>query len=541
MRRLTGFAAAMATIGPGMIGPGMIGPGIIGPGTSAAPAFAQQASSAAVPPVRTVKRPPVATPTELPPELARSLVSALSEQSADRKLAKFRALLPSLEAPSSWHLIASMQVGQLLAEAGRTTEARDHFAGTIVTYPDTLGVKLGAVYALAYTNEAQVAARWWTELAASDAKAARAIDGYTLDALMGNLSAQDHLDTRAALLLALDRIGYEPGSAQQGEALAFAVFENAAPDPARSADAQRALSRLDTPELVQRILARNTYAAYWSDIAQTPEAWRERAKRLVAARRAELREEDTGPGRRMLLGALCGFGDPAHVVAVYGPEMDRLLAKRFDPQTLDDLSHWAAQLARAYELAETPDAAKSFYRRVERAVAPYDGVNRINVTANHAKLLVDSGDALEGLLLIEPALAEMEELRTALNGRYPMIAVRVLALDALGRLDEATQALASLEAGKQGGIGTYVDTMVRLGRSEAAAAALTAQLSSRDPDDALAFLQPPLANRLTVSGRFVETSRRAMLADASVRAALSRVGRLVPVDPITLTREEAGY
>lgn len=466
--------------------------------------------------------------------LRESVIDALGDENDGRRLAKFDGLVDEIEQPSQLHAFVAVQGASTLAMMGRGEEAKARFEELLRMYPTVAGVRFEAISSLAYTRQAPEAARLWIELAAIQPDIAKMIDGYTLGALLSNAQAQGRRDSRDALLLALDRIGYESGSAALRSEMLEAVFRNSATDPDRHAEAIGALKRMEDPELLRSILANRSYERFWPEIPSDRVSWISRVESHLANLASDSAESDFGQVEGAFITRVQGFTGPETVLAAYLPRLREVLAEGDPTGANHEYVFWVAPLAKALVLAGDPAQAKQVLLEAARVYGAIGSVNRLNVAANYALFLVAQGRADKALEVIEPAIAELDSKNTSSFALAQMQAVRVRALHRLDRMDEAKDALAVLKSNQANMLQTYADTMLQIGRPDAARDAVVASLRSPFYASGIEYLQPPMNSHLTKADREIVELRALLRQEAAVQEALNEVGRIVEIEPIAV-------
>ncbi len=461
-------------------------------------------------------------------------MAAMREADPVRRLSLLSAVLDDAPKPSPPHAFLSMAYAETLSEAGREDAALDLLDGLLIQYPDNPAIRMQAIYRLAYTSQAERAGRMWIELAASDPRAARELDGYTLDALTGNLQVQGKTAAIDALYLALDRIGYDPGSQERRSRMYHTLFDNAARDDGRADQARAALAKIDSPEILRSILANRFLRKYWPFLPSDEAAWRQKA---IATMDAMIRDADASDEGLLTLALLTNarhFVSPRAVIDAYQPELDAVLSSNADPDTKTDYAFWVSPLAFAHWTNGEPNRAERLYRAALRFYDTSGETNRINVSANYARFLVAQGRPEEALALAEPALIELTAKDTALGALLKIHSVRLVALHALGRDAQARESRMALEQSRTTSPAVYVDAMLKIGEFEAARDALVDALNSADAQDAVEHLQRPMGAYLSPYELKGEAALDTLRGDPKVRAALRRVGRIVELEPIVV-------
>ena len=460
----------------------------------------------------------------------------IEDPDANQAIKDIDALMLSLNVNSPMQLFLQTYKAQRIVESGRVEEGEAAFRELMAEYPELLVIKLSAIHSLGYTTAADTAARLWIETAARHPEAARAVGGYTLGAVAGNLEARSQVDLRDALFLALDNIGYDPGTASLRNQMQIALFTNAAADSGREDQAREALAKITNPGQLINIAAQRRFQTYWSEIDTKPASLEGKTEALLDAMKNDFVAAGNGTAAGAFLSHAVSFTEAEAAANAYTPVLDRIMEQgEQSAYSMYDAMFWVAPLARAWEAGGSPERANSLYEKALRSFGNSRGVNRLNVSANYAVHLLENERPRKALEYIEPAIADLEASDSALTALPPMHAVRLRAYHQLGQSEQATASRQNLEANKSALLEIYIDTMLAIGEEAAAKDALLAELRSADPSDAIAYLQLPL-NRLMQPARVAaESAKEQLRQDPEVARALSAVGRVVDVSPVSVT------
>lgn len=468
-------------------------------------------------------------------EFRTAILRAVEDPDPLRSIEKIDAIAPLLDRSSPTQILLQAQRARRTVEAGSVEEGAAAFQALLRRYPQIIPVKLNAIYSLGYTNAADVAARNWIELAARHPQAARALDGYTLGAVTTNLEAKAQIDLRDALFLALENIGYDPGSTILRDQMQIAIFFNAAADQGREAEAQTALSKVSNPTELLEIAAQKRYQDYWSSIAINPSSLEDSARAYLSALRADFARGEDGQVAGAYLSAARSYTDPEVVASAYAPVLDRLI-KQSGQGGYDtfDAQFWVAPLAWAWAESGSKKRAEALFKTALPAFDDTRGVIRLNISANYALHLLEDDRPREALAFIEPAIAELEAADLSLTALAQMHGVR---LRAYHELDQPEQAIASrrkLESHKSALLNIYSDTMLAIGDDAAARDAILSVLRSSDPRAAISYLQLPLRPLSLPMHAENEAAKERLRQDPAIKNALLPVGRIVNASPIRL-------
>ncbi len=460
---------------------------------------------------------------------------AFEEENHARRLVLLEDVAPKVDRTSiAGDAMVRTAIATALAELGRTGEARESFDVVIKRYPFMLGPRLSGIYSLSFTSEAQTAARWWIELAVADPAAAKLLDGYTFDTITRNLIGIGHLDARDALYLALDGIGYDPGSITRISKMQFALFRILSADPERHDEARAALAKIKDPLILQNILSASVNRPFWEEIGTAEEDWRERVHTMLIQTAQDVAKVDDGFLAGTFLFIADDFVRPDQLVDRYLPQLQQELIANGGDDQAHQYAFWLPPLARALVLAGRPEDAEELYRTGLEALEGMDSVTRLNVSSNYAVFLDAEGRPEEALAMIEPAIEELERRDTDHYAALQMRAVRVVALHHLGRLASDDPDIAMLDNTRDGMFSTYADTMLLIGRQDELRRVVLARLSGDHWRAPLEYLQHGLGTQLTQRQREIEAGRQRLRDDPDIRKALARVGRIVEVPQVTI-------
>ncbi len=497
----------------------------------ATPGPAQSADRAHTRPAPVSATPEAVIDRLLQPEyrdLREAILRALQEPDPTDGIRKIDPLLALIETGSPIATLLTSRKAALTVSAGRTREGRIAFERLLERHPRVHAIKLIAIDSLAYTAEADFAARQWIELAARAPVAARTIGGYTLGALVGNLEAGGDIDGLVALCLALERIGYDPGSVALRDRMQLAIFVNAANDSGREQQARTALDKVADPVERIAIAAQARFRDYWPRIELDPAALDALGANYLEQLRQDFLRADNGTAAGAYLGAAASLTEPRATAGAYTRLLDRLF--EVSPESLYtryDTPFWVAPLASAWTAAGSPDEAEELFVTALDRYSAITGTNPLNITANYALDLLERDRPREALALIEPAIAELAAAGQSLGALGKMHAVRLRAYHRLGQAEVAADSRRHLEEARSTQLATYANTMLALGEDEAAKTVLIANLRSADPEQGIRYLQHPVVELRTASTAANQADIDRMRQDGEVMAALDRVGRIL--------------
>ncbi len=469
-------------------------------------------------------------------EFRTAILRAVEDPDPVRSIEKIDALIPLLGRSSPTQIFLETQKARRTVETGSIEIGAAAFQALLKRYPQIIPIKLNAIHSLAYTTAADISARNWIELAARHPQAARAVDGYTLGAVATNLEAKAQIDVRDALFLALDNIGYDPGSTILRDQMQIAIFFNAAADRGREAEAQSALAKISDPAELVEIAAQQKYNDYWGSIATDPASLETRAQSYLSALRDDFVKADNGQVAGAYLSASRAYTDPVTVASAYAPVLDRLIGQSGQGgYDTFDAQFWVAPLAWAWTESGSQERAEALFKSALPAFDDTHGVTRLNISANYALHLLEDDRPSEALAFIEPAIAELEAADSSLTALSQMHAVRIRAYHELGRPERAFASRRNLESHRASLLSIYSDAMLAIGDDTAARDAIISVLRSRDPRAAISYLQSPLQPLRLPRHVAHESSKDLLRQDPAIKSALLSVGRVVEVSPIILT------
>lgn len=473
----------------------------------------------------------VLSPAEL--DLRPIIIHAVQESEPLRGITLIEEIIPRLSEDSKLRIFLLTQRAALKVSSGDIRAGRAEFEALMQQFPQVGYVKLEAIDSLAYGKEAEFAVRQWIDLAASNPAAARSISGYTMGAMVGNLDTSGNSSSASALFLALDRIGYDPGTAALRNQMQLAIFVNAANDDGRENQATSALRKLTNPEVLLSLASQSRYQYYWEHIALD-------AKSLNAGGAAFLRElekdflaAENGVAAGRFLSAAVDFGDAQVVAKVYSQLLSRLLKDTDDSYYAQyDTPFWVSPIAFAWLAAGNPGAAEQQFKAALNRHADVQGTINLNISANYARLLLEIDRPREALALIDPAIAELTYSGGAAAALAQMHLVRLRAYHQLGKLSEASDSRRYLNEMPTAYLDTYVDAMLLIGEEGMAKEAIIKGLRSYNPQQAIKVLQYPLARTRNKVQAECQRKLELLRHDKDVLAALAAVGRIVPIVPI---------
>ena len=460
---------------------------------------------------------------------------AIAEQDPMASVQKLDSVIALIDRNSPMHVFLSAYRASRTVSAGNVADGTRAFETLVGRHPKLIPLKLMAIQSLSYTSSAHLAAEYWIDLAARNPQLARKVPGYTLNALAGNLGAQGDIDGKAALYLALDRIGYDPGSVVLRDQMQRAIFVNAANDQGRDDQAIAALNKIVDPGDLIVIASQAQYRRFWPHIALDTASLTTRGNRHLSALQADFLAADNGLTAGRFLRAAASFGDPAEVAREYTGLLERMPQAEGQNRYADfDTPFWVPPIAMAWLAADDAGQAEALFQRSLERYSETAGTNKLNITANYALLLLDLERPRDALALIEPSIKQLSAVDQSLGAQAQMHGVRLQAYHMLDRPRAAADSRRFLETVRMSQLATYAQTMLAIGEFEGAKSAVIASLRSREPGQAIGLLQHPIET----FGTEREAARDALIDslrnDPQVLAALDGVGRILTIAPIEL-------
>jgi hypothetical protein len=473
----------------------------------------------------------VLAPTEQ--DLRPAIVRALLESDPSKGIDEIDAVVAQLSEQSLTRIVLLTQRASLKVLAGDVLAGRADFESLLRQFPQADFIRLQAIESLAYGYEADFAARQWIDIAATNPAAARAISGYTMGALNANLEAKGSDRSKLALLLALDRIRYDPGTTALRNSMQLAIFTNAANDSGREAEALGALRKLTDPELLLSIATQSSYRNYWRYIELDAASLDARGAKFLHELERDFIAAENGEAAGKFLSAATDFGDAKVVASEYSRLLDRLLEQSGDSTYAQyDTPFWVPAIATAWVAAGDTLNAEEQFKSGLKQYANISGTNDLNISANYALLLLDLGRPREALALIDPAIDELALAGEAAKALAQMHAVRLRAYYLLGDLTKAQDSLRELDRVRGTLVDVFVNAMLMIDDEDQARGAIIAGLRSGSPEQAISVLQYPLARPSSDMEAAYEEKLDRLRHDPKVLNALQEVGRIVPVSPI---------
>lgn len=249
-------------------------------------------------------------------------------------------------------------------------------------------------------------------------------------------------------------------------------------------------------------------------------------KTYLAENRSRWEASKSSANASAYLSALGTAGHDETIVRTFLP----LFSKPLDVSRDQDLIYIVAPLASSLARKGRWNDIDTLYDQAMKVWPLGKGANALNLSANRARLLFNRDRPLEGLKLMDAALAEAARYRDQINGDAvaAMHHSRVCMLHALGR--DAEAALSRAAANLQRNPLAQADQFLCLGRHDAARDLLIAALTDEEArDDVLLWVQP--SNDPPVASAYGLTSHaryQALRSDPKLLAAIAEYGRVLP-------------
>ena len=474
-----------------------------------------------------------ALPLALEPALRDRFCDATTGQlPLTERLGRLEAVIGELPASNPASAMARAMKAQILVALGRRDEALADIRATMRAFPRLPVLWIGAIEVFAFTEHAGAAADFWIELADFNPAAARAIEDYYWITLGPQLGSTGQWAKEKELAAALESIGYDGGS-EAGRSLLAEVLFHAAMERGNLAGARVQLERISDPDSLLDILRNQRLSAVWE---QNP--WSDPSRRAPILRRwvDDLGRAATADGLQagIFIRTVASHAGPDQVTAAYEPVLRAQMAKGAAGLEDFDFSFWLSPLATAHVIAGRPERADALYRDAVGYFATLDSPVRLNATSNYALVLQRQGRNAEAVPLIDESIEALDAAGGINGALLQMHAVRVLALEGLGRSREAEESLRVLAANRTVSFPSYVDTLLALGRYREARTALVEILEGNNYMLGVRLLQPSFAAFESPFDRDVRERRTRLAQDRRVRRALQGKGRVLGYEPVRL-------
>jgi len=436
--------------------------------------------------------------------------------------------------PAAHPANAMLQTGKAatLIELGRRGEALASIRKTMQAFPKLPPVWMGAIEAFAFTEHADAAADFWIELAGFNPVAARAIEEYYLLSLSPQLITMRQVAKQQELAAALDAIDYDGGSETSRSLLAEAQFY-AAFNRGDMPAARVFLSRISNPRSLADVASDEALRAFrgdnpWEDAGRRAAILRKWIEGLGRAARSD------GLQAGVFIRAIVDHVGPEVAIEAYEPVLRAQMAKGEAGVDSFDFTYWIAPIATAHLIAGQAERAEALYRDALAHFTTLDSPVRLNATSNYALFLQRQGRNTEAVPLIEQSIDELARAGGINAALLQMHAVRVLALEGLGRSGEAEPSLRLLQQNPRATLATYINVLLELGRVDQARRSVVAILESGDYMPAVRLFQPPLAAFVSPFDFRGDALLARLAEDRRVRRALAGKGRVLAYEPVRL-------
>lgn len=444
--------------------------------------------AASAPPARAEYLPSV---RDQSPQLQQVLSSAAEnlfdadEHNDQAAMAALESELTRLAAPTTERgLVQALRASVLMrTDIPRAIAAAEESAGLLPTYSGPLFL---ASTALGYSDQASKATDYLLRAGQIDPQLLAIVPEYEVMNLLHRLSAHGDRDRIGKLASRLLEVGWSGNDVASRSKIAVGAIEGlmAAGETER---ARELVSYIVEPRKARSLLIDRRYEALWPMIETWGGTKLEKMWRiyLQQVRERWVATETPGAAAEYFF-ALDAAGHDATITF----EMMPLLSGPIDPAKADDLlpviARAAAVLARQGDWA----GVDALYRRAAQAWPLGSGTRALNISANHARYLLQAGNAGDALRLIDASIADASSRGVEVN-RDAIAAMeleRVCMLTELGRSAETGAGLAKVEQ-----VGSPVQVAranLCLDRHDAAVAALIRGLEQREwRSDVLTYVQ----------------------------------------------------
>lgn len=347
--------------------------------------------------------------------------------------------------------------------------------------------------------------------------------------LWGAVAADHDAPGRAALLLTLFDLDYSPRHTGDASELWRLLAELQA-DRGDSAAASRTLARVTTAPSLVRVLADRRFDALIDRDAPQFDLVRAGQARVADLRARAILSPDVLETQVELVSALLQVGEDEDALAL----VEEIVANEASTgaghpgyRDADDQLPWAYNhAATALVRLGRREAAVEYLRR--GAELAEEGVPNVSQTLNLAQLYNSLGRHDEALATLQGVVANMSTI-----GRMVQANARLRAALESGDRNAAAEAMALLRAHRDESPGILLESLIEAGELDEAAAEVIAMLESPgDRADALDMLQPYAQDPVLPGEQRYEANWRRLESRADVKAAIERVGRVLPPLPV---------
>jgi hypothetical protein len=467
-----------------------------------------------------------AAPVEAP-SLDRQIAVAAAMIDANKNeeaLALLDPLLPAADTPGDIGRIETLR-SFALARLGRVQEAHKSIEIGVASNPAPTTLVLRQLFLLrAFDGDPKGAAETLELIAASDPKGLSTVPSEILTDVMRAI-AEDK--TRSFNLdYALISAGWEPADVTLGDIdwLRLRLITQLV-ERDRLDDAQPIIDKVLSPVVLVRMAIDRRFESLWPALEKRlgPSADTADAA-YVAAAKARF---DKNP--KSLIARL-GYAEALNI-ASREPEAMAIADVAKTPEELAALSNreiWLVNLHAAL-LGDAGKADEAMARMAALNASPLEGRPALAGTIVNEAVFAESLGRSQAAL----DLASAAETRAGTLNEYGQLAlasVRTCALTHLGRKSEALEAAAPVLAKPGVSEDAYLQALLCLGRTDAAAAAMIKRLTDPDKRMEMLFdLQPFLiADRDKDRDKRLRADYRALKARPDVKAAFLKAGRDLP-------------
>jgi tetratricopeptide (TPR) repeat protein len=489
------------------------------PSASAEASPAEPSYDHFMPPLETV-----ALPAEQPVLAALVAKARTNPQDPAQILAAMDDALAKLPSPTRLRGYIQFARSHVLEAVHRDNEAVEAAEESVELLPGYSAPLIQGFNLNAYLNRTGPAADYLMRAIDTDPVSATAIDDYEIDNLLRRLRGfRDDARERAISdrLLQIGWIGKHVDS-RSNLAVDAIMLHLANHDVA---GARTLVPKLLAPTDSRKLLIRNASAELWPDVEAWAGAKLERQWPIyLAEAKARWSAGKTTVAARDYLAALKSAGDYETAAREFLPMFD-------DPKADDaDLVFMVSPLARALAHLGRWGDADALYERAAQ-IWPIDSdANALNVSANHALLLMEEGRFDQALALMDQSLAQTRRWgpNVGVTAFAQMEHNRACMLHELGRDGEARVSMAQALALERGS--EAADLQLCMGDRAAAKRALLDALGNETTrDDVISFMQIP--NEAPLDSPYTRKHQAefdALRADPEIRQAVLEYGRILP-------------
>ncbi len=439
-------------------------------------------------------------------------------------LAKLDAALAVAPQPSMRRGSIQSMRANVLAQLGRAAEALPAAEESVATAPEIPQARIFLAALQLDNGRPAEAARTIVQVADLFARDINNLDQDLVASIMWSLAERKDQATRLELALALVGHDFTAGAPGVTDWLRLIAVQGLVEQGRLEEARPIARSILGTEALI-RLLADRRYVALWSDLEAKAgpglaSQYSNGLQTLEAAHRAKPDDPRVISYLTNLLRSIGRAEDAAAIAAPATTDMQHVRRMGRD-------AFWAVN-ARAFALAEAGrvDEADALMASL-LTLGVKEHPDLVSIAINRAATLLHYGRTKQALEAVDRA-----EAYGAANGYGNMwiVQVRTCALRALDRTAEADAVLAKLIDGRKSNAAAHIRALLCHDRLDDAERAVLDRLA--DPDeraDMLAVLQDYRTNEEPTYGAALDAKLRAVRDRPSVRSAIERVGRIIPI------------